>query len=104
MANNKRILLVEERSPPCRNALAVARSGGIWRDGCAAGATARERLSERTTTAVVLYLMLALHGRPGVFLELRAGTHPVLILTARGDAIDRIVALNSWPTTSGQAL
>ena len=58
------------------------------------GATALEKLSEAAYDAVVLDLMLPDMDGLNVCRELRAKYDtPVLMLTARGDAIDRIVGL-----------
>jgi two-component system phosphate regulon response regulator OmpR len=58
------------------------------------GATALRQLGETAYDAVVLDLMLPDMDGLGVCREIRAkGDTPVLMLTARGDAIDRIVGL-----------
>ena len=90
----ERILARRRRSPPGRHAVGVSRSGGISRDRCALGAAALKHLSSATYDAVVLDLMLPDMDGLDVCRQLRTNSDtPVLMLSGRGDAVDRIVGL-----------
>src|SRR5258708_20522812 len=90
----ERILLVEDDPR-----LADVCSSDLGQAGFAVtvaplGATALEKLSEADYDAVVLDLMLPDMDGLNVCRQLRAKYDtPVLMLTARGDAVDRIVGL-----------
>src|ERR1700689_1888954 len=90
----ERILLVEDDPRLAEMLLEYLGQGGFGVTVGHLGAMALERLNEAQYDAVVLDLMLPdldgleVCGR----LRARCGT-PVLMLTARGDAIDRIVGL-----------
>jgi two-component system, OmpR family, phosphate regulon response regulator OmpR len=89
-----RILLVEDDSRLAEMLLEYLGQAGFGVTVAALGATALERLSDAEYDAVVLDLMLPDMDGLNVCRQLRAKYDtPVLMLTARGDAVDRIVGL-----------
>jgi two-component system, OmpR family, phosphate regulon response regulator OmpR len=89
-----RILLVEDDSRLAEMLLEYLGQAGFAVTIAARGATALERLKEAEFDAVILDLMLPDMDGLEVCRQLRAQSDtPVLMLTARGDAIDRIVGL-----------
>src|SRR5579859_1774236 len=89
-----RILLVEDDSRLAEMLLEYLGQAGFAVTLASLGATALERLSATQYDAVVLDLMLPDMDGLNVCRELRAKSDtPVLMLTARGDAVDRIVGL-----------
>jgi len=90
----ERILLVEDDPRLAEMLSEYLGQAGFGVTVAPLGATALERLSEADYDAVVLDLMLPDMDGLDVCRELRARDDtPVLMLTARGDAIDRIVGL-----------
>jgi two-component system, OmpR family, phosphate regulon response regulator OmpR len=90
----ERILLVEDDPRLAEMLLEYLGQAGFGVTVASLGATALERLSEADYDAVVLDLMLPDMDGLEVCRRLRARCDtPVLMLTARGDAIDRIVGL-----------
>lgn len=88
-----RVLVVED-TDPVRALIVLA----LTRDGCtveeASGASeARARLSEGTADVVVLDLGLPDGNGLDLLRELVGGGTPVVVLTARGDEVDRVVGL-----------
>jgi two-component system phosphate regulon response regulator OmpR len=91
---SERILLVEDDPRLAEMLSEYLGQAGFSVAVAALGATALERLSETDYGAVVLDLMLPDMDGLNVCRELRTKYDtPVLMLTARGDAIDRIVGL-----------
>jgi len=89
-----RILLVEDDPRLAEMLLEYLGQAGFAVTVAARGATALERLKEAPFDAVILDLMLPDMDGLEVCRQLRAQSDtPVLMLTARGDAIDRIVGL-----------
>src|ERR1700721_1074502 len=90
----ERILLVEDDARLADMLLEYLGRAGFGVTVAPLGATALEKLSDAEFDAVVLDLMLPDMDGLNVCRELRAKYDtPVLMLTARGDAIDRIVGL-----------
>jgi two-component system, OmpR family, phosphate regulon response regulator OmpR len=90
----ERILLVEDDPRLAEMLLEYLGQAGFGVTVASLGATALERLNEAQYDAVILDLMLPDMDGLEVCRRLRAqGDTPVLMLTARGDAIDRIVGL-----------
>jgi two-component system phosphate regulon response regulator OmpR len=90
----ERILIVEDDSRLADMLLEYLGQAGFGVTLAPMGATALEKLSEMDYDAVVLDLMLPDMDGLSVCRELRAKYDtPVLMLTARGDAVDRIVGL-----------
>jgi len=90
----ERILLVEDDSRLAEMLLEYLGQAGLRIDLAPLGATALKRLSEAEYDAVVLDLMLPDMDGLDVCRQLRTTSDtPVLMLTGRGDAIDRIVGL-----------
>jgi two-component system phosphate regulon response regulator OmpR len=90
----ERILLVEDDPRLAEMLSEYLGQAGFGVTVAPLGATALERLSEADYDAVVLDLMLPDMDGLDVCRQLRARDDtPVLMLTARGDAIDRIVGL-----------
>jgi two-component system phosphate regulon response regulator OmpR len=90
----ERILLVEDDPRLAEMLLEYLGQAGFGVTVSSLGATALERLNEADYDAVVLDLMLPDMDGLEVCRRLRAQRDtPVLMLTARGDAIDRIVGL-----------
>jgi two-component system phosphate regulon response regulator OmpR len=90
----ERILLVEDDPRLAEMLLEYLGQAGFGVTLASLGATALERLNEADYDAVVLDLMLPDMDGLEVCRRLRAQRDtPVLMLTARGDAIDRIVGL-----------
>lgn len=90
----ERILLVEDDSRLAEMLLEYLGQAGFGVTVAALGAAALERLNEAQYEAVILDLMLPDMDGLEVCRRLRAQSDtPVLMLTARGDAIDRIVGL-----------
>jgi two-component system, OmpR family, phosphate regulon response regulator OmpR len=90
----ERILIVEDDSRLAEMLLEYLSQAGFGATLAALGATALEKLSEADYDAVVLDLMLPDMDGLNVCRQLRAKYDtPVLMLTARGDAVDRIVGL-----------
>jgi two-component system, OmpR family, phosphate regulon response regulator OmpR len=90
----ERILLVEDDPRLADMLHEYLGQAGFGVTVASLGATALEKLSEAAYDAVVLDLMLPDMDGLNVCRELRAKYDtPVLMLTARGDAIDRIVGL-----------
>jgi DNA-binding response OmpR family regulator len=90
----ERILLVEDDPRLAEMLLEYLGQAGFGVTVASLGATALERLNEADYDAVVLDLMLPDMDGLEVCRRLRARCDtPVLMLTARGDAIDRIVGL-----------
>ena len=90
----ERILLVEDDSRLADMLLEYLGQAGFGVTVAALGATALEKLSNAEYDAVVLDLMLPDMDGLDVCRQLRAKYDiPVLMLTARGDAVDRIVGL-----------
>ncbi|HMH28126.1 MAG TPA: response regulator transcription factor [Steroidobacteraceae bacterium] len=90
----ERILLVEDDPRLADMLHEYLGQAGFGITVASLGATALEKLSEAAYDAVVLDLMLPDMDGLNVCRELRAKYDtPVLMLTARGDAIDRIVGL-----------
>jgi two-component system phosphate regulon response regulator OmpR len=90
----ERILLVEDDPRLAEMLLEYLGQAGFGVTVASRGATALERLNEADYDAVVLDLMLPDMDGLEVCRRLRAQRDtPVLMLTARGDAIDRIVGL-----------
>jgi DNA-binding response OmpR family regulator len=91
---SERILLVEDDPRLAEMLSEYLGQAGFNITVAALGGTALERLSETDYDAVVLDLMLPDMDGLSVCRELRTKYDtPVLMLTARGDAIDRIVGL-----------
>jgi two-component system phosphate regulon response regulator OmpR len=91
---SERVLLVEDDPRLAEMLSAYLGQAGFNVTVAALGGTALARLSETEYEAVVLDLMLPDMDGLNVCRELRAKYDtPVLMLTARGDAIDRIVGL-----------
>jgi two-component system phosphate regulon response regulator OmpR len=90
----ERILLVEDDPRLAEMLLEYLGQAGFGVTVAALGASALERLNEAQYDAVILDLMLPDMDGLEVCRRLRAQSDtPVLMLTARGDAIDRIVGL-----------
>ena len=90
----ERILLVEDDARLADMLLEYLGQAGFGVTVASLGATALEKLSEANYDAVVLDLMLPDMDGLNVCRRLRADYDtPVLMLTARGDAVDRIVGL-----------
>jgi two-component system phosphate regulon response regulator OmpR len=90
----ERILLVEDDSRLAEMLSEYLGQAGFRIDVAPLGATALKRLSEAEYDAVVLDLMLPDMDGLDVCRQLRTTSDtPVLMLTGRGDAIDRIVGL-----------
>ena len=90
----ERILLVEDDPRLADMLHEYLGQAGFGVTVASLGATALEKLSEAAYDAVVLDLMLPDMDGLNVCRELRAKYDtPVLMLTARGDAVDRIVGL-----------
>ncbi len=90
----ERILLVEDDPRLADMLLEYLGQAGFAVTVAPLGATALEKLSEADYDAVVLDLMLPDMDGLNVCRQLRAKYDtPVLMLTARGDAVDRIVGL-----------
>jgi two-component system phosphate regulon response regulator OmpR len=90
----ERILIVEDDSRLAEMLLEYLGQAGFGVTLAPLGATALEKLSEANYDAVVLDLMLPDMDGLNVCRQLRAKYDtPVLMLTARGDAVDRIVGL-----------
>jgi two-component system, OmpR family, phosphate regulon response regulator OmpR len=90
----ERILLVEDDPRLADMLHEYLGQAGFGVTVASLGATALEKLSDATYDAVVLDLMLPDMDGLNVCRELRAKYDtPVLMLTARGDAVDRIVGL-----------
>jgi len=90
----ERILLVEDDPRLAEMLLEYLGQAGFGVTVAALGAAALERLNEAQYDAVILDLMLPDMDGLEVCRQLRAQSDtPVLMLTARGDAIDRIVGL-----------
>src|SRR6202030_412626 len=90
----ERILLVEDDPRLAEMLLEYLGQAGFGVTVASLGATALEKLSEAGYDAVVLDLMLPDMDGLSVCRQLRAKYDtPVLMLTARGDAVDRIVGL-----------
>jgi two-component system, OmpR family, phosphate regulon response regulator OmpR len=90
----ERILLVEDDARLADMLLEYLGQAGFAVAHASLGATALEKLSQANYDAVVLDLMLPDMDGLNVCRELRAKYDtPVLMLTARGDAVDRIVGL-----------
>jgi two-component system phosphate regulon response regulator OmpR len=90
----ERILLVEDDARLAEMLLEYLSQAGFGVTVASLGATALERLSEAPYDAVILDLMLPDMDGLEVCRRLRIQRDtPVLMLTARGDAIDRIVGL-----------
>jgi DNA-binding response OmpR family regulator len=90
----ERILIVEDDSRLAEMLLEYLGQAGFSVTLAPLGATALEKLSEANYDAVVLDLMLPDMDGLNVCRQLRAKYDtPVLMLTARGDAVDRIVGL-----------
>jgi two-component system phosphate regulon response regulator OmpR len=90
----ERILLVEDDPRLAEMLQEYLGQAGFGVTAVSMGAAALERLNEAEFDAVVLDLMLPDMDGLEVCRRLRAqGDTPVLMLTARGDAIDRIVGL-----------
>src|ERR1700689_3300606 len=90
----ERILLVEDDARPADMLLEYLGQAGFGVTVAPLGATALEKLSDAQFDAVVLDLMLPDMDGLNVCRQLRAKYDtPVLMLTARGDAVDRIVGL-----------
>jgi two-component system phosphate regulon response regulator OmpR len=90
----ERILLVEDDCRLADMLLEYLGQAGFAVTVAALGSTALEKLSEADFGAVVLDLMLPDMDGLNVCRQLRAKYDtPVLMLTARGDAVDRIVGL-----------
>jgi two-component system, OmpR family, phosphate regulon response regulator OmpR len=90
----ERILLVEDDPRLAEMLLEYLGQAGFGVTVASLGATALERLNEAQYDAVILDLMLPDMDGLEVCRRLRAqGDTPVLMLTARGDAVDRIVGL-----------
>jgi two-component system phosphate regulon response regulator OmpR len=90
----ERILVVEDDSRLAEMLLEYLGQTGFGVTVAPLGATALEKLSEANYDAVVLDLMLPDMDGLNVCRQLRAKYDtPVLMLTARGDAVDRIVGL-----------
>jgi DNA-binding response OmpR family regulator len=91
---DERILLVEDDPRLADMLLEYLGQAGFGVSVAALGATALERLAEAEFDAVVLDLMLPDMDGLNVCRQLRTKYDtPVLMLTARGDAVDRIVGL-----------
>jgi DNA-binding response OmpR family regulator len=91
---DERILLVEDDPRLADMLFEYLGQAGFGVSVAALGATALEKLSEADYDAVVLDLMLPDMDGLSVCRQLRAKYDtPVLMLTARGDAVDRIVGL-----------
>jgi two-component system, OmpR family, phosphate regulon response regulator OmpR len=91
---SERILLVEDDSRLADMLCEYLGQAGFVVTVASLGAAALERLSEGSYEAIVLDLMLPDMDGLDVCRRLRANDDtPVLMLTARGDAIDRIVGL-----------
>jgi two-component system phosphate regulon response regulator OmpR len=90
----ERILLVEDDARLADMLLEYLGQAGFGVTVAPLGATALEKLSDAQYDAVVLDLMLPDMDGLNVCRQLRAKYDtPVLMLTARGDAVDRIVGL-----------
>jgi two-component system phosphate regulon response regulator OmpR len=90
----ERILLVEDDARLADMLLEYLGQAGFGVTVASLGATALEKLSDAEYDAVVLDLMLPDMDGLNVCRQLRAKYDtPVLMLTARGDAVDRIVGL-----------
>jgi two-component system, OmpR family, phosphate regulon response regulator OmpR len=90
----ERILLVEDDARLADMLLEYLGQAGFAVTVASLGATALEKLSDAEYDAVVLDLMLPDMDGLNVCRQLRAKYDtPVLMLTARGDAVDRIVGL-----------
>jgi two-component system phosphate regulon response regulator OmpR len=90
----ERILLVEDDSRLADMLLEYLGQAGFAVTLAPLGATALEKLADTAYDAVILDLMLPDMDGLNVCRELRAKYDtPVLMLTARGDAVDRIVGL-----------
>jgi DNA-binding response OmpR family regulator len=90
----ERILLVEDDPRLAEMLLEYLGQAGFGVTVAALGAAALERLNEAQYDAVILDLMLPDMDGLEVCRQLRAQSDtPVLMLTARGDSIDRIVGL-----------
>jgi two-component system, OmpR family, phosphate regulon response regulator OmpR len=90
----ERILLVEDDARLADMLLEYLGQAGFGVTIASLGATALEKLSDAEYDAVVLDLMLPDMDGLNVCRQLRAKYDtPVLMLTARGDAVDRIVGL-----------
>lgn len=90
----ERILLVEDDPRLAEMLLEYLGQAGFGVTVASLGATALERLNEAQYDAVILDLMLPDMDGLEVCRRLRAQRDtPVLMLTARGDAVDRIVGL-----------
>jgi DNA-binding response OmpR family regulator len=90
----ERILIVEDDARLAEMLLEYLGQAGFGVTAAPLGATALEKLSEAEYDAVVLDLMLPDMDGLNVCRQLRAKYDtPVLMLTARGDAVDRIVGL-----------
>jgi two-component system, OmpR family, phosphate regulon response regulator OmpR len=90
----ERILIVEDDSRLAEMLLEYLGQAGFGVTLAPLGATALEKLSEANYDAVVLDLMLPDMDGLTLCRQLRAKYDtPVLMLTARGDAVDRIVGL-----------
>jgi two-component system phosphate regulon response regulator OmpR len=90
----ERILVVEDDSRLAEMLLEYLGQAGFGVTVAPLGATALDKLSEANYDAVVLDLMLPDMDGLMVCRQLRAKYDtPVLMLTARGDAVDRIVGL-----------
>lgn len=91
---DERILIVEDDTRLADMLLEYLGQAGFGVTVAPLGATALERLSKAEYDAVVLDLMLPDMDGLSVCRQLRANYDtPVLMLTARGDAVDRIVGL-----------
>ena len=90
----EKILIVEDDSRLAEMLLEYLGQAGFGVTLAPLGATALQKLSEENFDAVVLDLMLPDMDGLNVCRQLRAKYDtPVLMLTARGDAVDRIVGL-----------
>jgi DNA-binding response OmpR family regulator len=90
----ERILIVEDDSRLADMLLEYLGQAGFGVTVASLGATALEKLADADYDAVVLDLMLPDMDGLNVCRQLRAKYDtPVLMLTARGDAVDRIVGL-----------
>jgi two-component system, OmpR family, phosphate regulon response regulator OmpR len=90
----ERILIVEDDARLADMLLEYLGQAGFGVTLASLGATALEKLSDMNFDAVVLDLMLPDMDGLNVCRQLRAKYDtPVLMLTARGDAVDRIVGL-----------
>ena len=90
----ERILLVEDDARLADMLVEYLGQAGFGVTVASLGATALEKLSDAAYDAVVLDLMLPDMDGLNVCRQLRAKYDtPVLMLTARGDAVDRIVGL-----------